>query len=217
MGNKKILGLVAGLVVLGSLVSLFLSCYGLPPDLDRRPPRALGQRLAREALKLGGAGTKVILITRDTSLFTNPFLDELQEGFLSTLRQGGGQLTLTHAIKVDPLRVTAVPPGDFLQILKKASTSEVVVSLLGPPVLTDGQADTFSGKAPRLVALCSGQMEDRLSLKKVFAQGLMQVAVVDKKSATRGGPGGDGLEAWFDHFYAVVTPESPAEPVPASN
>src|SRR2546422_1014437 len=124
---------------------------GLP-----RFPGNPGRRVASEAVKLGGSGAKVILITRDTSLFRNPALDTIIQAFRETVAQAGVPIALTHSIKIDPLRVTAVPPGDFLQILKKAASSDVVVSFLGPPVLSDDQVAGVGGEGPPVVAGLSG-------------------------------------------------------------
>jgi len=218
MGKKRILGLASVLVILGSLASLFVTLHGLPPDLDRRPHRALGRRVASEAVKLGGSGAKVILITRDTSLFRNPALDTIIQAFRETVAQAGVPIALTHSIKIDPLRVTAVPPGDFLQILKKAASSDVVVSFLGPPVLSDDQVAGLAGKAPKLLAVCSGGMGRRIHLKRVFEQGLMEVAILDKEAASKAGPPGDNLDTWFDQFFMVVTTANQADlPAPVTN
>ena len=209
--GKKIIGLIAWLVLAGSIGSLYLTWYGWPIRIDPRPHQALGEALATEALKLGGAGAQVVLITRDTSLYLNPATDAQTQRFVETLTKGGGKLSLTHRIKIDPLRATAVPPGDFLQILKKVGDQDVVVSFLGPPDLSSEQLTALKGKTPKVLAVCAPHQLLDVDLKKVFDQGLLRTAVVNKASVSSPGPAIANSQAWFDHLFAWLTPANLGE------
>jgi len=201
------------LVLVGAVGSLYLTLYGWPLRIDARPHQALGQTLAQEALKLGGAGTHVTLITRDTSLYLNPAIDALNKRFVDTLVRGGGKLTFTHSVKVDPLRITSVQPGDFLQVLKKVAETDVVVSLLGPPTLSGEQWASLKGKSPKVVAVCSPQLLGQADLKSLAEQGLLRLAIVHKTQVPSAAPAVDTPEAWFDHLFALVTPTNLSEVV----
>jgi len=198
MGTKKIITAAALLVIVGAWSYLFIAVYGLPLREDTRAQQALGHKAAEEAAKLGGAGARFTLITRDTP-------------FHETLTRGGSKVALVHRIKLDPLRTTAVPPGDFLQILKRGSDTDVVVSFLGPPTLTDEQVASLGAKLPKVLAVCSGDMPKQLNLKRMFEQRLLQVAIVSKESATRTAPGVEPPQGWFDFLYTIVTPANLAE------
>jgi hypothetical protein len=211
MGKKTLLGIISTLVLLGASASLYLSLYGLPPRIDPRPHRALGRTLASEALKLGGPGARVIVIARDTEFYRNPDADEQLKALTEAIVKGGGTVSLANKLKVDPLRVMSVPPGDFLQILKKATEKDVVVSLLGPPVFTREQVTSLQGKALKVIAVCTGNLPRQNDLKQPFDQGILKVAVVSKKGAQRHGPATEDTQTWFDHLYALVTPANVAE------
>jgi hypothetical protein len=211
MGKSKIIGAAACLVVVGALGSLYLTVYGLPVRIDPRPHAALGEALATEALKQGGAGTRVALITRDTSIYLNPAIDAQVRRFQEALTKGGGQISLTHRIKVDPLRSTAVPPGDFLQILKKVGDNDVVVSFLGPPTLSQEQWASLKGKAPKVLALCAPHLLREIDLKKLFAQGLLRAVVINKSAVPGTAPAADNSQAWFDHLFMWITPTTVGE------
>jgi hypothetical protein len=211
MGTKKIITAAALLVIVGAWSYLFIAVYGLPLREDTRAQQALGHKAAEEAAKLGGAGARFTLITRDTAFYKNPALDAQMKAFHETLTRGGSKVALVHRIKLDPLRTTAVPPGDFLQILKRGSDTDVVVSFLGPPTLTDEQVASLGAKLPKVLAVCSGDMPKQLNLKRMFEQRLLQVAIVSKESATRTAPGVEPPQGWFDFLYTIVTPANLAE------
>ncbi|HXI52193.1 MAG TPA: hypothetical protein VNH84_11825 [Candidatus Saccharimonadales bacterium] len=213
---KKAIAVIAVLVIVACAGSLYLSLYGLALREDTRAHRALGQIVGEEAVKLGGAGARIILITRDTSFYKNPAFDAMTASFQAALTAAGSKVGLTHTLKVDPLRATQVPPGDFLQILKKATDKDVLVSFLGPPLLTEEQLAGLGGKLPKLVAVCTGNMPRQFNLRRTFDQGLLHLAILSKPSADNQLPGGGGAEACFDHLFLRVTSANLAElPAPA--
>jgi hypothetical protein len=208
MGNKKIIGTVAALVIVAAAGSLWVSLVGLPPRVDLRPHEALGEVLAREALKQLGSGGRIILIRRDTAIFKNPAVDAQLASFHGALRKAGTAVTATNVIKVDPLRVVNVPPGDFLQILRKTSEADVVVSFLGPPVLTADQLGKLGGKIPKVLAVCSGAMPMQVDLKHAFESKLLHAAVLSRVDASITGPATSAPQAWFDHYFVLATSAS---------
>src|SRR5262249_10725771 len=175
MGMQKLIGSIATLVILAALSWLYISVYGLPLRLDTRVQAALGQALAAEAGKLAAGSGRVILITRDTSHYKNPALDAQARSFQEDVAKNGLKVSTTHRLSVDPLRLTAVPPGDFQQILKKAAETDVIVSFLGPPVLDAGQLAGLGGQLPKVVAVCSGNLPRQVDLRHVFEQGILRV------------------------------------------
>jgi hypothetical protein len=194
------------LTTLGALSFLFYSVYGLGPHFDLRPHEALGQTVAGEALKLLGPGGRVILVTRDLALFKNPPVKAQVGSFCQALKKGGGTVGVTNHIKIDPLRLVSVPPGDFFLILKKASEPDVIVSFLGPPVLNPEQVSKLEEKRPKVVALCTGAMPRQVNLKRLFDDKLLHVAVISRTPLAANAPEFGSVQACFDHWYALVTP-----------
>ena len=94
-----------------------------------------------------------------------------------------------------------------LVAVSEVDQADVIVSLLGPPVLTPAQLGKLGEKRPKVIAICSGSMPRRVDLRRLFDEKLLQVAIVSREAATPApAPPTDQPQAWFDHLYAVVTP-----------
>lgn len=204
------------LVAVAALGSMYLTLVGLPPSVDVRPHEALGEAMARESRKLLGTGGRILLIRRDTTLHPNPAADAQLRAFHREVKKAGASVATTLAIKTDPLRLLSVPSGDFYQLLKSGSETDVVASFAGPPILTADQAAKLAGKAPRVVAICTGDMPRQTDLKQRFDQKLVQAAILSRRDVPSALPSSDALQAWFDHFFVVVSPENLTELLPAS-
>jgi hypothetical protein len=211
MGNKKIVGTVAAVVILAALGSLYLTLIGLPPRVEARPHEGLGEAMAREALQQRGPGGRILLIRRDTALHPNPAADAQIRAFHRALRKAGATVAATTVIKIDPLRVVSVPSAEFHVLLEKATESDVVASFLGPPVLTPGQLAKLGSKRPKVVALCLGEMPRQTDLKRRFDEKLVQAAILNRRDISSASPASDAPQAWFDHFFVVATEANAAE------
>ncbi len=203
---------VAALVTMAAaLLALYFSLREAPPQFDGRPQEGLGQVLGEEAAKLVGSGGRIALISRDTSAVINPATQWQVKGLVEALRKANLTISITNRIKQDPLRLVRVPPGEFLQLIKKHSEGDVIVSLMGPPLLTSEQRAGLPEKGPRSVAVCVGAMPAQVNLRELFRQDLVQVAVT---SRTQSGPEpvpSSNLRAWFDQLYQIVTATNVAE------
>ena len=202
--SRRVRGIFAGLAIIAAWAVIYFSLYPLPPPLDRGPHRALGQVLAQEALKLRQPGGRVFLITRDTTMFKSPAFEAQAEGFRQTLKKARVEIAATRLQKVDPLRVLGVPPGDYLDLLSKTNDKDVIVSLLGPPVLEAGQIAKLDSNRARVLAVCSGAMPRQIDLKRLFDEQLLHAAVISRSEpAASPAPGPTGE---FDRFFKLITP-----------
>lgn len=214
MTQSKIKSVVAMLVILGAVAFLYISQHPFVPGIDRAPHQALGEVLAQETIKLLGTGGHVIVLARDTATFPNPASDAQLERFQQTLKKAGVKITTTHLLKMNPIGLMMVPPGDFLEIIKKNTEADVIVSFLGPPALTDEQFAKLGDKHPKIVAVCSGEMPARLNLKPMFDEKMLQAAILSRKNpsprSTSGGP-----RDQFDQWFWLATPANLADlPLP---
>jgi hypothetical protein len=116
-------------------------------------------------------------------------------------------------MSIDPLRPVDVPAGDFYEILRRSTEKHVIVSLMGPPLLTDEQLDKLGAIKPKVVAFCSGSIGGKVDLSLLFKAKLVHAAVTcnanpqplaDKKSTG---------EIAFNQFYQVIraTETAPAK------
>ena len=181
MESNKAKQWLAWFVILGSSLFLAFLLYPIPPRLEMKPHEALGQILAEQAGKLLGTGGKLIVIKRDTDTFTMPAAEAQWDSFEKTLRRAGTPIAVTRLLKVDPLRAVSVPPGDFFEVLRKATEADVVVSFLGPPTLSSDQITKLQGRQPRVLAVCTALLPPEVDLAALFAAKLIRVAVINRK------------------------------------
>jgi hypothetical protein len=210
MGNRKSVNWLAGAVMVAAAAGLYLFLFPTPPAIDARPHVGVGQTLAGEALKLLEGNARLIVITRDLESFKVPATEAQSRGFLGAIKRAGKAPAVIRSIKVDPLRVVEVPPGEFFDLLRQSKEDDVIVSFLGPPALSDDQVAKLGAKRPRILALCSGALPARVDLKKVFAQQLLLVAIVSRPDAPAQAGPGDARSA-FEQMYKVITPGNLAE------
>ena len=206
MRDNKLVAVAAGVVLLCSGAAILLRVSGgFGPGLDPTPYRAVGRALARQALALLKPGGTITVVTRDTTTFQNPATDVVLAAFRKDLATTGVKISSIETLQIDPLRPTAVPSGDFLQWIKHASKGSVIVSLMGPPALSDAELKQLHELKPAIVALCSGPVREQMDLRSLFSQGLLQAAVVSKRPALcKTTPTSNEREA-FDSKFVEVT------------
>lgn len=184
---------------------MYLWHHPRPPRIDRGPHEALGEVLAVEAARLLTPGARLIVIARDPVPFEVPACAAQLEGFVRATRKAGRGVDELRKIRLDPLRLTAVPPGDFFDLLRFGRDQDVIVSFLGPPVLDSEQLALLDGRCPQVLAVCSGGAPGQVDLRRLFAQGLIRAAVVSRPDAPARGSAGSRLNA-FARAFALITP-----------
>jgi hypothetical protein len=211
MRDSKVIGGLAGLVILASVAGLSLSLQGgFGPRFDSQCYAAAGWGMAQQAIRLLKPGGKVVVITRDTASFKNPATDIQLAGFKKALQTAHVSIDHVLALQVDPLRPVQVPPGDFLELIRKTSPDDVIVSFMGPPLLDEAQRGRLGQARPAIVAFCSGRLADTADLPALFSQGLLQTAVIARRTDQRGSPTPSSPQGWFDRSFAVVTASDPS-------
>jgi len=184
--------------------ALYLIQNPRPPRIDPRPHEGLGEVLAGEAARLLKPGARLIVIARDSAPFQVPACAAQLDGFLRAIRKAGKSVTELRRIKLDPLRLTAVPPGDFFDLLRLGRPDDVIVSFLGPPALEPGQVDQLGGWRGHVLAVCPGGAPARVNLRRLFAEGLLTAVVVSRPDApARAGPGSRSHA--FAQMFMLIT------------
>lgn len=206
MRDSKVIGGLAGLVILGSVVGVVFELgAGLGPRLDSRPHEAAGWGMAQQTLRLLKPGGQVIVLKRDTSVFKNPATDIQLASFKKALQASHVAIATVHSFQVDALRPVEVPPGDFLEIIRKTPPTDVIVSFMGPPVLSENQRSRLGEAKPGIVAFCSGSLPERVDLAALCGQGLLQAAVISRRADGTAGSRPSSLQGWFDQSFSVIT------------
>jgi hypothetical protein len=146
-----------------------------------------------ECLKLLKPGGKITIIARDTEVFPQPAMVLARQSLEKDIHRAGAEVRSTLAVQLDPIRPSAVPSGDYYELLRRLPEGDVIVSLLGPPLLSEEHREKLGRPRARVVALCAPATDT----EALFASGLLQVAVVNKPSAT-------SQARSFDQLYAVL-------------
>ena len=209
MRDNKAVNVIAGLVVLGAWATLLISLRGgLPPRLNPKPHEAAGWMLARQALRLLKPGGRILIISRDTAAFKDPAAEFQLAGFKKELRKARAVIGSIRAIQVDPLKPLEAPAGDFFELIRQTPAESVIVSFMGPPLLSETQAGQLGAAKPGVVAFCSGSLPDRLDLRWFFERGLLEAAVLSRPKPLASQP--SDRQGWFDRcFVAVTTADDP--------
>lgn len=174
-----------------------------PPPVDAARHQAAGWGLAQVALGLRGDGGQVVVMTRDTTEFPQPAMDRVMKGLRSGLKEGQVTLERVREVEVDPLRLVELPSGDFMSLVRALPSGSVLISLLGPPFLTEDQRRQVGARPARVVAYCPGSIPDQVDLRRLFDQGVLEVAVVSRGAG--GEVSGGGVQGRFKAWFETVT------------
>jgi hypothetical protein len=156
------------------------------------------------------------LITLDTTVYRSQATEAVLKGFFQVLRKKGISLAATNAIRLDPDRLPRVRSGDFLEILRRQGDRDVVISLLGPPLLSPEEKARLGDKRPRVAAFCPGPMPRQVNLRELFEQQLLHMAIISRPTISLTPPQSATPRAWFDYLYEVITMDNLGElPLPA--
>jgi hypothetical protein len=207
MQKEKLKTWFSAAAIAVALTILYFRLFERAPAFDARPHLALGEALAEQAAKAAGPGGRITLIAPDTSVFGNPGVDSQLKAFYGALRKANLNVGATNLTKQDPIRLPRVTP-EFVEILRKQSEADVVVSWLGPLIPNTEQKARLPQKHARVVAVCSGWMPRQLNLKALFDDGLLDVAIISRSAPTPGLPQSNDLQEWFSRFFQVVTPKN---------
>lgn len=216
MRNNHIVNGIAGLVSVGALAIIYLSPFnGFLHSVDRDRYAMVGSVLARQALHLVKPGGQIAVISRDTEAFKNPAIDCQFDRFAKEVGKAKVPITAVRRLQVDPLRVVEVPDGDFVDLIKSTPEGDVIVSFMGPPLLSDAQVRQLPESRAAIVALCSGSLPAAVDLRSLFEQKLLAAAVVSRPVNNQSASPQKDPRTWFDQSFVEVTTDNLAA-LPAS-
>ena len=210
MQVRQIKILVSLVVIFVAGLVLFLHYFEPTPKVEPRPHLALGEALVEQTIKALGKGGRITLIAPDTAMARHPGAEVQLIAFHEGLRQAKLSVAATNLVKLDPLRPVRVPPGEFADILRKQAEGDVVVSLLGPPLLTPDQKVRVGEKRPRVIAVCSGDMPRYVNLKPLFDDNFLYAAIISRP-APEGPPQSEKLSQWFNQYFKWITAQNLAD------
>jgi hypothetical protein len=210
MQVRQIKIFVSLLVIFVAGLILFSHYFEPTPKVEARPHLAIGEALVEQTIKALGKGGRITLIAPDTAIARHPGAEVQLMAFHQGLRQAQLSVAATNRVKLDPLRPVRAPSGDFADILRKQLEGDVVVSLLGPPLLSQEQKARVGEKRPRVIAVCSGDMPRYVNLKALFEDNFLYAAIISRPAP--GTPAqSENLSQWFDHYFKWITAQNLAD------
>lgn len=210
MSKSRARLVVSAVVLGGSLAAIGLDLKGLPPPGPGAVEREVGHALAREAQRLLGPSGHVVVVARDPAAYRAPADAAVLDALESGLGRAGAAVSQRQFYAVDPLRPPQVPPGDFFEVLRRAGAGDVVVSLLGPPLLTDDQRVALGVPQAKVVAFCPGAMADYVNLPLLAESGLLHGGVFARPAAASAGAA--PVPETFDGLYTAGLPKGAGKP-----
>ena len=183
--SRNAIRIAAGSVTVAAWVFLGLSLRGGGTHVDAVPCEESGRLMAAQAMALVEPGGDITVIARDTSSFSNPASDIQLASFLKEVQKAHGVIAAIRKLQVDPLRPIGVPSSDFCDLIRGTPPGSVIVSFMGPPLLTDAERSLLGPIQPAILAFVSGRQPELVNMASLFQQGLLRAAIVD-----RAGPGG---------------------------
>ena len=195
--------LVSVPILLGSIAAMAFATAEWPAAGPGPVDREVGHALARETLRLLGAGGHVVLVARDPAAFRAPADALVLDVVERDLRKAGVEVSQRQFYAVDPLRPPQIPPGDAFEFLRRGAAGDVVLSLIGPPLLGEDQRATLGPVKAKVVAFCPGNMGEYVNLPLLAESGLLHGGVFSKPAGIASGP---PATETFESLYAVGLP-----------
>jgi hypothetical protein len=178
-------------VVIAACALLISTRWPISPPVNKALYGQVGRTLAVEGLKLLKPGGKFTIIVRDTEEYRQPAMALALASLEREIRRSGAEIRSIESIQLDPIRPVEVAPGDYYEILRRSAAGDVVVSLLGPPILSEEQKMKLGRAKAYVVALCP----TRANAEELMRTGWLHVAFVNR-------PGGEAKS--FEGLYTVL-------------
>jgi hypothetical protein len=188
-----------------ALATTLLAFRGLPPPSDSDAAASSGHGLAAEAIRQLQPGGLLFVIARDPQAFKHPPSQIQLDTFKATLRHAHTTLNLLRTVQVDPLRPLEAPPGDFFELIRKATPGSVIVSFMGPPLLSPEQRTQLGEVRARILAFCPGTIPEQIDLRQLFDAGLLHAALIDRPNPKAAPPANLTADLDYQRFYRLVT------------
>ena len=171
-------------------VLLLLLLLGCQPTKEVQtlvePSQALGEVLAQEAVRLAGANRSITLITHDNS-WGPPSTAE--QALRAGLKKQNATLDLVQAVPLgNPMLSGEVglKAADFFEAMEKSAKAGAVISLVGAPMLKDGDAARLTSPHPPVLVVATASLGDKMGvhtdpvqLASLLEAKVIQLAIID--------------------------------------
>jgi len=202
--RKQILAVVAVLVIIGSLVSLYFTMVPSAPKINRQPFIGLGQVLAEETAKTLSDRGRVTLVIADYHQKGGTPMNDQYEHFRSTLKKHSGvEIAATEVVVPDETMATSgLTVQQFDDLLKKHSSVSALVIFVGLPGLDEQPTLQVPDRHPKLIAIQTSSSP----AKPYFERGIAEVLILPRINLAETNTANPTTpRGWFDKYFEVFT------------
>lgn len=196
------------------LLPLLLSCQPKEMQALLEPSQALGTVLAEESVRLVGANKQVALITCDPS-WGGGGTSTAEAALRAALKKQGVAVTTAKAANLgNPMLSGEVglKAADFFEALEKSRSSGAIISLVGAPLLKDGDAARVGPEHPPVLVVATASLGDKMGvhsdpmlLGRLLETRIIQLAIIDGADPAAQTAGKtDPTRALFTQHYRVL-------------
>ena len=205
------LGLFIGLASFG-LALLLPACK--PKELQAllQPSQALASVVAEETLRLAGPKKQIALITHDVSWGPASTAEDALRDALK--KHGVTVFTAKAASLGNPMTSGQVglKAADFFEALEKSNGAGAVISLVGAPLLKEGDAARVRPDHPPVIVIATASLGDKMGVHGDPEElaGLLEAKIIQLAVIDGGGPAAqpaaqaDPARELFNQHYGIL-------------
>lgn len=200
---------------LGLLLLLLITGCG-PKEVQAlvQPSEALGDVLAEETVRLAGPNRSITLITHDHS-WGQPSTAE--QALRSALKKRKASLDLVKTANLgNPMisREVGLKAADFFDAMEKSANAGAVISLVGAPLLNEGDTTRLASPRPPVLVVATASLGDKMGvhtdpvvLAKLLEAKVIQLAIIDGTDPTpQPAAKPDPNRTLFAQHYRILRP-----------
>jgi len=204
--NQKTFSQVALILVLATLSVWMLRRSSDRPKIDLNPYQALGAIAAEETSKLLGQQGQIVIVRPDPGDDRDPVMEAQLAAFQSRLKKTGKVVVrATETVRMDSFLSMrtggAMPPDQFLGLLKKYSDVAAFVLFIGFPALSNQEMTELKTRSTKHIVVSAAIP----GYEALIEQGVLHLAIVPRtRSADQALPSAKTLREVFDQEYVIL-------------
>ena len=206
MTQKQTVSVFSGLAA--GLALFALAGCSDQAKVQNGPYLALGETTARATSDLLGGRGRISFIVSEADNNTDTAAGQALKAFKAALKKAGTiTITATETAPAPGLMLSGVEPlpaAKFIELVQKHATDDAVVSFMGVPRLSAEQIAQLPNPRPKLIAA----MTFNPPSKALFAQGILQLAVIPRLQPGDAAAQPKTTAEWFDSAFQLITPET---------
>lgn len=201
MERRTIISIVAVIVIIGSVVSLFFTMGKRLPTATVAPFIGVGQAMAEQTGKALDNRGRILVLQHDGNNRPNSLLAAQNQAFTKRLKELGTiEITATETITPEEqLPFVTISRAQFDATLRKHPGVDAVVSFVGLPPYDPQNPLTLPTPAPKIIVY----LDMALPTKRYLADGVVTAIIGPQVGPLANVPDPKTPREWFEKYYQV--------------